>query len=441
MTPPNSALSRDPRSTATLDEILTTDRLRERPSRQPDHASENEALMLLTRQMTESPETLLQTLVDTACRLCQAGSAGISLQEEGEPEAVFRWRVTTGELGPFKGGTMPRSFSPCGAVLDCERMLVMDEPIRHYPYIEKLGIPIRQVLLAPFPRSGRLVGTVWVVNHGSRQFDAEDARLIDNLARFASAAVTLLEDKQQSQALAKELEQRVIERTTTLAERLEELETFSYSMSHDLRAPLRAMQGFAHILSEEFDQLTEAKIRDYCGRIAAGAERLDRLVQDVLTLSRIGRKEMPLEQIDLNEFFQQFRVEMPLFEGGKGECWVSPELPRVMANGAALTQSFGNLLSNCLKFASPERALKVRVWSERDSKRARIFVEDNGIGISEEEHEKIFGVFYQIKPDQRGTGIGLAIARKVVERMQGRLTVKSHVGTGTTFCLELLAGD
>ena len=184
-----------PRGTSALHEVVTTDQLASRPSRPPNYALENRALALLVAAMVLSPQTVLQHLVDAALTLCGAGSAGISLLEEETPAdeiPVFRWRATSGAFAPLVGSALPRAFSPCGWVLDANRMLLMSDPARHFKYIEKLPVQVCEALLMPFWRDDRPIGTVWVVSHTERQFDREDARLLESLSRCAAAALQAL---------------------------------------------------------------------------------------------------------------------------------------------------------------------------------------------------------------------------------------------------------
>ncbi len=181
------------RAAATVDDVLITAELGRRPARAPDHAAESRALVELATAMAESPRGVFQKLADTALALCRAGSAGVSVWEPDGPADVFRWQATAGDYAPYLGGTMPRGFSPCGAVLDRNATQLMADPVRFYPYIADLCSPVREVLLVPFHQAGAAVGTVWVVAHSADQhFDAEDARLVTSLTRFAGAAVQTL---------------------------------------------------------------------------------------------------------------------------------------------------------------------------------------------------------------------------------------------------------
>ena len=180
----------------TIEEVVTTEELAQRPTRAPEYASENAALLELAEGLAEAPTQTLAKLVDAALRLTGAHSAGISLAEGDGPEAIFRWRATAGEFDRYIGGTMPRHFSPCGTVLERGASLLMKDPVRAYPYIAQLHRPVREVLLVPFSRGNKLIGTVWAVAHSAEKvFDLEDLRLVRSLAQFASLATRALDDR------------------------------------------------------------------------------------------------------------------------------------------------------------------------------------------------------------------------------------------------------
>jgi PAS domain S-box-containing protein len=183
MQPPTS------RPTATVDDVLITHQLASRERRAPDYEAECRALADLATAMADSPASVFQKLADAALELCRAGSAGISLREQGEAD-VFRWEAVAGEYKQYLGNTLPRDFSPCGTVLDRNSCLLMADPIRYFPDIGQLAAPVREVLLVPFYQDDQPVGTVWVVAHdGDTHFDAEDSRIVTSLTKFAGAAV------------------------------------------------------------------------------------------------------------------------------------------------------------------------------------------------------------------------------------------------------------
>lgn len=176
-----------------LEEVLTTAELARRPSRPPNYEAECRALTALVAVMADSPGEVLQRLVDCACQLTGAGSAGMSLLDSDGGERSFRWAATSGELFPLTGSRLPRDFSPCGVVLDRNATQLMTEPRRFYPYIGDIRPQVCEVLLVPFHRGEKPIGTVWVVSHSQeKRFDAEDARLVSSLSRFASAAAQTL---------------------------------------------------------------------------------------------------------------------------------------------------------------------------------------------------------------------------------------------------------
>jgi signal transduction histidine kinase len=238
---------------------------------------------------------------------------------------------------------------------------------------------------------------------------------------------------------AEDLEKQVTERTATLRETIGELEAFSYSISHDLRAPLRAMQGFALILAEECASQISPEGKEYIRRITSAAERMDRLIQDVLNYSRVARAELPFERIDTETLLRDILESYPMFHAPAADIQLEGTFPLVLGNQAVLTQCISNLLGNAVKFVAPGVTPRVRVWAETvgDGKIVRLFFKDNGLGIDKEAQEMIFGIFQRVSQSYEGTGIGLAIVKKGVERMGGAVGLESGLAQGSTFWLEL----
>ena len=248
------------------------------------------------------------------------------------------------------------------------------------------------------------------------------------------------------------LEQTVTERTSRLQETIAELEAFSYSISHDMRAPLRSMRGFADILLEECGDKVGHECRTYLERIATSAGRMERLIQDVLTLSRVGRDEFNLEPVALDSLVRVILDSYPNLQPPNAEIVVEGTLPPVLGNEAALTQCLSNLLGNAVKFVPPGRKPLIRVRAElfgpyrsgaepapvnHQLSWVRLSVQDNGIGISRDSREKIFAIFERLSKKYEGTGIGLAIVKKAAERMGGREGLDTEPGHGITFWLEI----
>jgi signal transduction histidine kinase len=241
---------------------------------------------------------------------------------------------------------------------------------------------------------------------------------------------------------AGELEAQVQARTGELRETIGELEAFSYSVSHDMRAPLRAIQGFALLLLKSHEASLDAKSADQLRRINTSAARMDALISDVLTYSRLLRSEIVLQPVNLDELVRLVIATYPQIQVEGGQISIEGVLPAVMANEATLTQCISNLLSNAVKFVPAGVAPRVRIFTDDAGPDARLWIEDNGIGIDPVNHARIWNIFTRIEraKDYDGTGIGLTIVRKAVERMNGKVGLESAVGQGSKFWLRLKKG-
>jgi PAS domain S-box-containing protein len=250
----------------------------------------------------------------------------------------------------------------------------------------------------------------------------------------------------------------VAERTATLRETVGELQAFSYSVVHDMRSPLRAMQGFAQFLLDDYGAKLDEQGVNYLRQIMRSALRLDHLIQDVLSYSSGIHATNVMEPVDLDRLVRDLIETYP--NGHRTEIQIQGRLPKVFGNEAFLTQCFSNLLSNATKFVSPGTLPHVEVraedctWLSRETLQeaakpstlpgsgnttVRIWVQDNGIGIAPENHHRIFGMFGRINPakEYEGTGIGLTIVRKAAERMSAPLGFESELGKGSRFWIEL----
>lgn len=232
---------------------------------------------------------------------------------------------------------------------------------------------------------------------------------------------------------ADELELRIAEREQTNAE----LEAFSYSVSHDLRAPLRAITGFADAIREEYGDRLDATAHEYLQHVLDGAARMNRLVEDLLNYSRLSRLELLTDNVSVVR-----ATAAALKSVGKTDGTVSVNVPlnaQLCAHEATLVQVLYNLINNALKFRRPNVAPEVKISYSAAGKFGRINVSDNGIGIAPQHRERIFQVFERLHGTEEfpGTGIGLAIVKRSIERMGGGLGLESELGRGSTFWIEL----
>lgn len=218
-----------------------------------------------------------------------------------------------------------------------------------------------------------------------------------------------------------------------------ELESFTYSVSHDLRSPLRAMQGYANAIREDFAGSLSGQALDYVSRICRATERLDRLIHDLLSYSRISTVEMKIDPVDLDKLVRDLVREYPDLQAQSKHVEIKGTLPIVLGHESGLTQVVANLIGNALKFIKPGDQPSVTICAEERGDMARIWFIDKGIGISPADQARIFKIFEQINSQRLypGTGIGLAVVKKTVEKMGGAIGVESEEGQGSRFWIDL----
>jgi light-regulated signal transduction histidine kinase (bacteriophytochrome) len=223
-----------------------------------------------------------------------------------------------------------------------------------------------------------------------------------------------------------------------------ELEAFSYSVSHDLRAPLRHIIGFAGLLNQHAHERVDERGRRYLETIVQSGERMARLIDDLLAFSRLGRGELAKRRVDLDALVDEARRQVMEHEAaGRVVQWEVDELGEVAADPALLRQVFVNLFSNALKYSAPRDRAEIRVGTDAtDSSTVVVFVRDNGVGFDMAYKDRLFGVFQRLhRADEfAGTGIGLANVKRIIQRHGGRVWAESELGRGATFYVALPTG-
>jgi PAS domain S-box-containing protein len=245
------------------------------------------------------------------------------------------------------------------------------------------------------------------------------------------------QDITASRAHVDQLERLVDDRTAALQRIVSDLEAFSYTLVHDMRAPLRAISGFAEILSMDHAQNLNADGKRHLGRIEHSAARMDQLIVDILSYSQLSRNPPELRPVNLDATVRDILRSHREFQPDRADIDIVAPLPVVNGNDALLTQCFSNLLHNATKFVAPMVKPRIRIGARVDGETARIEITDNGIGIAPEAVGRIFEPFRREHANYDGTGIGLAIVQRVVDQLGGRVGVDSEPGKGSCFWVEL----
>jgi signal transduction histidine kinase len=414
-------------------------------------------------------QTVVQIVTDAATKLCGAEFGAFfynTTNERGESYVLYTLSGAPREA--FEQFGMPRNTPVFHPTFSGEAIIRSDDISRDPRYgkmaphhgMPKGHLPVRSYLAVPVvSRHGSVIGGLFFGHPEAGVFTAHAEELISGIAAQASVAIDnatlyraaqreIAERKRVAEELqeareklshhAEDLEKQVALRTASLQEALAQLEEFSYSVSHDLRAPLRAIGGYNKVVRDDFRGILPPEAIGYLDRIERSAQRMECLINDVLTMSRVARAEVNLRPVTLQSFIKDIiehysNMQLPAAD-------VSIDTPHsVLADDVALGQALTNLLSNSVKFVRPGGKPKVSVRSERNDGRVKIWVEDEGIGIPAHHREKLFGMFQRLPGTSKfeGTGIGLAIVRKAVERMGGKVGMEPNEPHGSRFWIEL----
>ncbi|KAF3887679.1 MULTISPECIES: sensor histidine kinase [Nostocales] len=354
--------------------------------------------------------------------------AGIILRQDLEP-----FNCAPLPLADF--GYEPSFYQNPNSIKNLVAHQSCDSILAHLP----LG-GIHSCLRIPLFVKETLLGELNLAATQTNAFDDEAREIGGEVAAQLAIAIqqSLLRDQLQRYAL--KLEERVTERTTELQETNQELESFTYSVSHDLRSPLRTMQGFAQALQEDYGDQIDSMGQEYIQFITDGAIHMDTLISDLLAYSRLSRAQIQLQPVELNNVIEEAQKQIATqMAEKKAEITINTSLPSVIAHRSTLIQVVTNLLSNAIKFVKPGVQPKIQISAQEKQNFVELSFADNGIGIAPEYQERVFRVFERLHSTEEypGTGIGLAIVRKGIERMGGQVVLESKVGAGSRFIITL----
>jgi PAS domain S-box-containing protein len=386
----------------------------------------------LPELLTGCTDALVEHIGAAFARIWTISAAGDVLELQASSGVYTRTSVdqTRIPVGSFKIGRIAQHRKP-----HLSNDVAHDPEVSDPEWAKREGI----VSFAGYPLvvEERTVGVMALF---ARQPLVEDT--LASLAAIADVVAQGVERKrieEEIHQLNASLERRVRDRTAALLEANEELEAFSYSVSHDLRAPLRHIAGFGDLLHKQSAASLDERGLRFLETIQESARHAGLLVDDLLAFSRMGRVEMRNQPVDMHQLALQAKADCEPDIVGRTLVWDIQSLPNVEGDTSMLRQVWRNLLSNAAKYTRSRPEAVIRVRGESDGERALFSVQDNGVGFDARYVDKLFGVFQRLHTTEEfeGTGIGLANVRRIIQRHGGRVWAESVVGQGATFFFEL----
>jgi signal transduction histidine kinase len=404
-----------------LDEVIITPELSRRTPRSSDLGAENKALVALAAELARSPQTVLQTVVDYAVKLCQADTAGISLLEVNQDEEIFRLRAISGDFQGYIGNSIPRNLSASGTCVDRGEPQLFTYPYRYFTYVSKLPSAMVESLGVPLQNAQKqTIGTIWVGSYNElRKFDKEDVRLLKVLADFAVTAL------------------QVTDHDAQLRNALHMRDSFLSMCSHEIKTPMTSLKLQAQIVKRHFSaDDAQAFPVDLMQKLAehmdGQIDRLTWLVDDMLEVARITSGQLPMRRQSMN------LLELVEKVAKRFECPIEVQAAEPICGNwdqTRIEQVLTNLITNATRYSSNK---PIRIELARENSKAKLIVQDHGIGIDKKDQKRIFQRFERASANSKGGfGLGLYIANKIIEAHSGSIAVESELGKGSSFIVEL----
>lgn len=284
------------------------------------------------------------------------------------------------------------------------------------------------------------VGLGFLILYGSLFAFVRNAS--QELIRRSEENARLYEEAKQQLAERKRAEEELIKRTTQLEAANKELEAFSYSVSHDLRAPLRAIDGFSRVLLEDYSTKLDDEAKRLLNIVRDNTKKMSQLIDDLLTLSRLGRRQMEISTVDMDKLAQAVYDELKATVPERTITFDIKDLPSARGDQSMIRHVFANLLSNAIKFTRPREGAAIEVGGSPGGRENTYYVKDNGVGFDMQYVNKLFGVFQRLHSAEEfeGTGVGLALVQRIIHKHGGRVWAEGQVNEGATFYFTLLDG-
>ena len=338
-------------------------------------------------------------------------------------------RYEAGVRLPLEAGRIPEEHAR-GEVYVVEDFLEIAEPDRATQGLMAEGL--RSGISVPLIARGRQIGALMLGLDRPGAFRAEHIVIAREVADSVAIAIQQARLREQVERHAAELEQRVAERT-------DELEAFSYSVSHDLRTPLRAIDGFSRVLVEEHADALDDECRRLIHIIRSNARNMGQLIDGLLALSRLGRREMRLCDVDIHHLAEEVYDDLQATTEGRTVHFALQSLPPARGDRSMLRQVFVNLLTNALKFTRPRAQARIEVGVAVEHRETTYYVKDNGVGFDQAYVDKLFGVFQRLHTtgEFEGTGVGLALVERIIGRHGGRVWAEGRLDEGATIYFTL----
>src|SRR3981081_1744479 len=413
------------RDTALQFEIAERTRAKERLAVQAEELARQAEELMRSRQALETKTLMLRSVLDSMTEgLAAADEQGKFVLWNPAAEKILGLGAT--ELPPPEWAEHYGLF-----MIDT----VTPFPNEQLPLVRALRGEVSTAEM--YVRNGELAEGAWLQVSGAPRHD-HDGVVCGAVALFHDITQQR-RDEQEIQKLNDELEHRVLERTAQLEIANKELEAFSYSVSHDLRAPLRHISGFSKMRGEECGATLDPTAQHYLDRIQSGTQKMGLLVDELLNLARVGRHALSLKPSRLNSLVAEVIAILQPESDGREVKWEIADLPELECDPVLTKQVFQNLLANALKFTRPRAQAVIEVNCKDEDGQPVFMVRDNGLGFSMKYVDKLFGVFQRLHraEDFEGTGIGLATAQRIVQKHGGRAWAEGELDKGAAFYFTL----